>query len=107
MKIIFCIFLSIFSMSIYSQTVYLECVVQENRQTLEVNYDKGMVKNFVGDLYKANITDGSISWNQTYGDSTTTNTLNRYTGIYTSKCLSNCSGYVVPMKCEVRTQKKF
>ena len=107
MNKIFYILLCVISSTVYSQTVYLECVVKENRQTLEINYDNNTVKNFVGDSYKAKITDGSISWNQTYGNSTSTSTLNRFTGIYTSKCLSNCMGSVYPMKCEVKTQKKF
>ena len=100
---LFCLFCS----NVFAQTVYLECSINDNRQTLAVNYTEKTVVNFVGDLFKAKITDASISWEQTYGDSTSIQTLNRYTGVYTTKCLNNCSGYMLPMKCEKRLDKKF
>lgn len=106
MKRIIGLFFLIFS-NAFAQTVYLECSINDNRQSLAVNYTEKTVVNFAGDLFKAKITDASISWEQTYGESTYVQTLNRYTGVYNTKCLNNCTGYMLPMKCEKRTEKKF
>ncbi len=99
--------LCFFSANSFSQTVYLECVLNDNRQTLAVNFNDKTVTDFVGKQFKAKITDESITWESTFENSSSSDTLNRYTGILTSRCLSNCIGVVLPMKCDKRKEKKF
>jgi len=92
-----------------SETINLDCSWNKNvSESLVLNEEKGVI-NFFGESHLAKFTPQSITWNNDAYGQMSLITLNRYTGILTTRCVGgNClSGTVLPAKCEIAAKRKF
>ena len=92
-----------------SETINLECAWdKKNSESLVLNEDRGLI-NFFGESHPAKFTSQSITWNNDAYGEVALITLNRYTGILSTRCVGgNClPGVHLPAKCEIAAKRKF
>jgi len=110
MKKLIPIFLLLFSINSYCEVLNLECtsVSGNHKRTLVIDTDlKTIYIPYSKNTYKLQITPNEFKWIETYSDGYSENSINRFTGIETTKSYGGFGGSPVPYKCEVLKNRKF
>ena len=110
MKKLISLLLILFSINSYSEILNLECT------TLSSNYKRSLIIDtnlktiynpYNQETSKLEITTNEFKWIDYYRDGYSENSINRFTGLESTKRVGGSGGVPVPSKCEVLKSRKF